>query len=482
MRAFFHNRRSAARREGQVVIFLLMLLTALAFVLLWNVDLHRIVTLKTRAQNAGDAAALAGARWQGIALNLVGELNLLHALALSARDDAGVEAITNMQARLLFTGPLMGVAAAQVAAKNNGMYAEDAFSSAFSEHAATVRANYGRDTGGGGVLFGEPYQDAWNDYASMLEALANDGIAAGPDSTFFYNDREGDHILMDKDFYNAVAGKTWCWFFLYHRDLLNDYSGYGWWPPLPPPTTNRVSGCEFLPLGVEPYTAKLRDVLLPADPAALLDEATRLNAVNLTGVSAADTNVFDRYETWYVYNEGWWGPWSLMAPEGDQPLPLAGPVREAYNYAGADAAFRVHAVVNRMTPGLDGGARTDAVLWTAAAKPFGTLGPQGSATPPTRYGLVLPCFTDARLIPVDASRGGVTGGFDLAWREHVNVHLPHYLETGQGEAGCWYCAQLGVWENAAFRQEGVTWLAKNSYLCTLPDRGGAHGGGAHRGH
>ena len=94
--------RIRSQRGGQVVIFLLMLLVSLAFVLLWDVDLHRIVTIKTKTQNAGDTAALSGARWQGITLNLVGELNLLHTLALSTHDTAGVDAITNMQARLLF--------------------------------------------------------------------------------------------------------------------------------------------------------------------------------------------------------------------------------------------------------------------------------------------------------------------------------------------------------------------------------------------
>ena len=66
-------------------------------------------------RDAGEAA-LAAARWQGATLNLVGELNLMHALALSAQDSAAVGAITNLQARLCFTGPLTALIAAQVAA------------------------------------------------------------------------------------------------------------------------------------------------------------------------------------------------------------------------------------------------------------------------------------------------------------------------------------------------------------------------------
>ena len=468
--------RIRSQRGGQVVIFLLMLLVSLAFVLLWDVDLHRIVTIKTKTQNAGDAAALSGARWQGITLNLVGELNLLHTLALSTHDTAGIEAITNMQARLLFTGPLTGLAAAQVAAKNNGMYAESAFSAAVQAHAETVLSDYGRSIGGQ-VTFQEPYDHAWDEYAAMLEALAGDGIAAGPDSTFFYTDRVGNHVLLDKDFYDAIAGKTWCWFFLNQRDLLPDYTTYAWWPPLPPPTTNHVSGCEFLPLGVSPQTTPLKDLISSDD---LLNQASRANNVDMTGFVA--TNVMDVLETWYVYDDDWWGPWTLMATDGSEPFPAAGPVKPQYDYTGADSSFRVHATVNRMTPGLDGGANTDAVLWTSAAKPFGSLGPADAPILPTRYKLVLPCFSEVRLIPVDASRGGTLGSFDLDWREHVYVHLPLYVATGPLHNDCWYCKQLITWEIPSFRQDGVSWLSTNSYLCTLPSGGGSRGGGTHRGH
>ena len=62
------------RRRGQTIVFLLMALTILMFALLWNIDLHRLVAGKSHAQNAGDSAALAAARWQGESLNLIGEL------------------------------------------------------------------------------------------------------------------------------------------------------------------------------------------------------------------------------------------------------------------------------------------------------------------------------------------------------------------------------------------------------------------------
>ena len=460
-------------RRGQIAIFLLLLLTVLAFVFLWHVDIHRIVTGKTRSRNAGDAAALAGARWQGIGLNLVGELNLLHAMALSANDAVAVNAITNMQARVLFTAPLMGLAAAQVAAKNNGMYAEAAYARLILQHAAEVR-HYG-DIIGGVPLFVQPFDRAWEEYATLLEAIASDGIAAGPDNTFLYGDSTGGHILLDRNFYTAVACKWWCWFFLYHSGLLQAYTDYHWWPPLPPPDPRIFFNSEYLPLWLRPDTVQLRAIL---STASLLDEAAR-DGVNMTGF--IETNVMFRNETWNVYNS-WWGPWSLM---DTNTFPLAGTLKPEYDYAGADVMMRVQASINRMTPGLDNSSGSNSILWTAAAKPFGALG-AGTATPlvPAAYGLVLPCFSAVRLIPIDACSGSGNGSFDIGWRQHVNVHLPIYLASGAITPGCWYCQQLVTWEVPAFRQEGIVWLATNSYRCTLPSnpKGTIRGGGTPHGH
>lgn len=476
MSFFLQNMFGRNRRRGQVAVFLLMLLTVLAFVLLWDVDIHHIITTKTRSQNAGDAAALAGARWQGIGINLVGELNLLHALALSANDAAAVEAITNMQARVLFTAPLMGFAAAQVAAKNNGMYAEDEFKQLVLQHAQDV-ANYGDEVGGVSI-FSQPYDNAWKDYAAMLEAIATDGIAAGPDNTYFYNDSTGGNILLDKAFYNAVAGQIWCWFynedpyFQYPRPLY-DYSNYTYWPKPPPPSPQVVYNSEFLPLWLMPQTIPIDQI--HSNTADLLEEAAR-EGVDMTGFIA--TNVTSKTETWYVYESSRWGAWALMATNGPGAFPLTGTVKPEYDYAGADVMFRVQASVTRMTPGLDNSANSNSILWTAAAKPFGAVGPDtATRLVPSSYGLVLPSFSAVRLIPIDACSGSGNGAFDIAWRHHVDVDLPLYLNTGAINNDCWYCQQLAIWENQAFRQTGLDWLSTNHYLCVRSTGGGGGGGG-----
>ena len=87
-------------KRGQVIVFLLMAVVILAFAVMWNFDLHKLFFMKEVAQNAGDSAAMMGARWQALTLNLVGELNLMPALAVSAGDTETSEAISDVQARL----------------------------------------------------------------------------------------------------------------------------------------------------------------------------------------------------------------------------------------------------------------------------------------------------------------------------------------------------------------------------------------------
>jgi hypothetical protein len=153
------------RRSGQAIIFLIMVLVILIFVVLGNYDLHKMVYVKSLAQNAGDSAAVVGARWQGITLNLIGDLNVMHAVALGAAQNPVAAAnesaaINNVQARLCFVGPMIGFMASQQAAKNNRIYSNAEFSRYIANHAKSV-SNYG-------VAFTEPYPKCWEEYAGML--------------------------------------------------------------------------------------------------------------------------------------------------------------------------------------------------------------------------------------------------------------------------------------------------------------------------
>jgi len=474
--------RTRSSRSGQAIIFVMMALVALIFVLMWNVDLHRIVSSKNRAQNAGDAAALTAARWQGATLNLVGELNIFHVLALAADDAAAVDAITNMQARLCYTGPMTAFYAAQLAAKNNRMPVNADFTAVVRDHAATVRTTYGQDTGDG-PLFPEPFPGAWETYADLIDAVAADGIAAAPDNARFYNDVSGPHLLLDVAFYDAVNGRSWCWFWFNARSLLETYQSYTDWPPLPDAGDNPTNpdDCEFYGIGVHPVARPFVQVV----NTDLFDGQLRESGRNPPADYADDKRFTERVEIWYRYDTARWQAWDALSDKGESPLPLFGTVREEYDYTGADAAVRVLADVSRMTPGLAGTTRSDRLLWSAAAKPFGYLEQDGDKVRPDTCGLVLPAFRAVRLIPMDGSSAPVGSHFDLEWRRHCDEHLPRYTQHGTASCvpGCWYCAQLLTWEDPIFRQTGVAWLELNHNLCTLPSgNGGGPGGGTRRGH
>lgn len=471
------------RKKGQAIIFFLMVMVILVFVVLWNFDLHKILFAKYVTQNAGDSSALMACRWQAVSLNLVGDLNLMHAVALSNDDLNTASSITQIQARLCYTGPMVAFMASQQAAKNNGLYRNDDFDSICLKHADAVRDDYpSKAAPDGSMLFPEPYPNCWNEYADMLELIANEGIAAGPDNAHLYGDATGGHPLLSVEFYEAIAGRSWCWFFNTEPTLLDDYEEFmpRWWPDIPEPPHIQYINSEVYGLNLDKITTSMDSFLSVSDASTLVADR---------GLGAAVSNEAMQVEaTWYCYN-GRWTSWDAIKPYGsDDPFPITGTVRPQYDYAGSDAAVRVEERVDRHTPGTGGSQSSDYITWTAAAKPFGYL---NETDTPNLYNMVIPAYHEVRLIPVDASSMPSGGGYNLEWRDHVEVHLPVYMSGGPEEIKrdkemnrCWYCQQLVAWEAPSLRQSGIDWLAVNSHLCNLPSGpGGSHrNGGSRRGH
>lgn len=450
------------------MIFLIMVLVILSFVAIWNFDLHKIVYVKSLSQNAGDGAALAAARWQGLTLNLIGDLNLMQAVALTQGDTGAVEAINGLQARLCYVGPMVGLEAAQQAAKNNGIFNNDRFTARLRKHADEVRNDYTSLGPDGKMMFEEPYTNCWQEYADMIDVVAENGVAAGPDNARLYTDYAGEHMLLSLDFYDAIAGEDWCWFFHNAYDVLLNYSDYHYWPALPEQIKQpNPINCEYYGLGLTKKqlvgTASLEARMNDLLGERFTNAAVSLSTINVTSV-------------WYCYEGGLWGPWEAISATGDAAFPVTGTVKKPYNYAGADAAARVMAQASRLTPK----SLPSKIVWSAAAKPFGYLAEDEL---PTAAGVVLPAFRETRLIPIDASSAPAGGAFDLDWRDHIEGHLQDYMLYGPPKAtDCWYCQQLITWENALFRQTGIEWLQQYSDTCHSAGGPGGHGGGSRRGH
>lgn len=471
--------RGPGSRSGQVMVFFIMVVVLLTFTALWNFDLQKLFRIKSLTQNGGDAAALMAARWQAISLNLAGDLNLMQVIALSEHDTAALSAISNLQVRLRFTGPMTAMMAAQQAAKNNGLHVNPEYTAFLQEHAVRVATEYPHAVGDDGeMLFPEPWPGAWQDYSRMIAAVADNGVAAAPDNMQLYRDNDGGgHTLYDVGFYEAVAGRNWCWFLHNAPSLLEDYRNFFpvWWNPLPEPPRTEVSNCEIFGLHLVSAQRSLIDVGIPV--VALAEMATERGLTGIITQEGMTSSV-----AWVTY-DGSWGTWDAASTDGADPFPFSGRVRDTYNYAGADASVRVEATAGRLTPGSGGSSISNTLTWTAAAKPFGSLPPD---LPPTSFDLVLPAYHDVRLIPVDASSAPAGGGFNLAWRDHIENHLPDYMANGPfvTPSSCWYCRQLRTWENESFRLAGITWLNSHSDDCRPTGGGGGGGGsgGRRRGH
>lgn len=470
--------RHQRRRSGQTIIFALLVLVIALFIGLWLFDAFKTTFVKSRSRNGGDGAALAAARWQALTLNLIGDLNVLQAVALAQAlaqgDDTFAEAraIADLQARLNLAGPTIGLLAAQQAAKNNGLDNNSDYTARLAEHAEEIRATYGER------FPDPPYHNdpepptAWDDYAGMIAAVASLGIAAWPDNMRLYADyANDDHLLLNPAFYDAVASADWCWFFFNAHATLQSYQSWHDWAPLPWIEEPTPINAEAFGLGLRRVTY-LSMLEVPEPAANAVTAGDIQEAIESFAGFALGTSIVEVAATWYAYRDDLWKDWTELMPEN---FPFRNPIRAQYNYAGADAAVRLEASADRLTPGV----QTDVITWSAAAKPFGHL--EGSVRP-DHYGLVLPAFQETRLIPIDASSAPATGSRP-GWWQHVYYHVRDYAARGLDALvpGCWYCGALRRWEVNEFRQAGIDWLEENSASCVQPG-GGGPGGGGRRGH
>ena len=468
-----------AKRKGQVALLLAFALAAIALFALLNVDIFISTSAKMKLENAGDAAAIAAARRQGELLNAIGRLNRDHIAAAAANRTNECREIVMRQRRLALTGPVEALRLASNAAEKNGMEPNPDFAAILREHAADVRGVY---SGGGaeGDPYPEPYPGAWSEYAAAIENACSGGLAAGPDNIRFY-DAAGGHLLIDKRFYEAVAARDWCWFHFSAPGLLDRYSSFRDWAPLPPRKDNPMDNSEIFSLFVTAKNIALLDVFTADEIASLVPDGAKLPPPD----ELDSTLLADPSQTWFFYDERAWRRWfsgfALADDEESVDFPLAGEIKPEYNVAGCASVLRCAKTVEPVA--VQGEA---SLTWSAAAKPFGCLdgGEEGALPANGMRNFVLPCFTDVRLVPVDSVEGSDLSTADAGWVEHVRRHVPPYLETGLSDPRrCWYCSQLYAWESPALRYEGSTWLKINSGTCRRGGPGGRGGhGGTARGH
>ncbi|VGO17100.1 hypothetical protein PDESU_05695 [Pontiella desulfatans] len=478
------------RKSGQAIIFLMVVLVIGILAVVWNFDLHRVVSAKLRMRNAGDAAAMAGARWQGHTLNMIGDLNLIQVAILSEAyalydqeyqawlaaggdesdepepvfedyyDPAEMETLHELRLRLELVGPLGAFAVAQQTAFNNGAMHDPALADNLLMLASDLREEIAET----------PYDNAWEEYADLLEDLAVRGVCVGSYALML---PQRPHPLLSEGFYGAIAqalADWWCPMYSY-RYYLENYEDFESWPKFPSKFRYRL----MFDLQLDEFEVEILDDTISIPESAMLDGEEYLD--QLEGYLTNQTDVIDEdftdYVTnavfeadlayWHVYHrETWTRPWPRPAKYNDEtdlskPRPLFAirdSVKPKFNYLGAVAGISMSAPVSR---GILSSSKNQTVdlSYKAKAKPFGLLNTEEGIEPPHYFGFVFPCFDDVRLIHSDIGQKVMSGEF----YEHASRHVRPYLENGPSalHPDCPYCRLLNAWENLD-RQAGLEWI------------------------
>ncbi|MFT5130268.1 MAG: hypothetical protein ACI8W8_003897 [Rhodothermales bacterium] len=443
VRNMFAGRRKS---RGQVLVVALVVIIILMVLAIFLFDLQNLIRLRSSTQTAADSAVLTAAAWQGRTLNIIGELNLLKAANMLIADvepfddDSkegvleSVQLLTQMQTRVAYAGPMIGYAAAQEAAKNNGMRASDTFTTYIQDHLE----DYVQPPSG---LYEElftdviPYEDyEWlYAYSAMMEEIVNNGVAAQFVNTRYLKGTplligEGGDLLMDPAFYDAVHTHNFCWFYrrgIEYGDTF-DFSSI----EMDMSPNGYFVGSELLPLYVSFTTgappAEVGNALdaraitpLPADHEAL-PEITWAMYEN-GGDGWDETGLYDyvnpylrsNFRNNYTYGGASaravcfsrpsliFGRPSWRHGDSEEPAEEEGKLGEALAFSATaiDGTHSFKEYGDRLAAAesrLQAQATDESVKSSSAAKPFGAL---DADRPPHDAGVVLPVFTAARLIP-----------------------------------------------------------------------------------
>ncbi len=490
----FHK-KSHNGEKGQIVLVLLFMLIGLIFLTLVNVDVFLSVRGKNRLQNAGDSAALAAARWQGITLNAVGALNLLHIdIACNPTYYTNPEVcsnlcarITAMQERISFAGPMMAVYAAQRAAKKNHIESNNEMTALVNEIISRISAE---------TQPTPTWESKPQDFIAMLQQVTADGISAGIDNANIREQISAEYShLFNLDFYAAIDSENWCWFYFLGGETASAIQNFTSWGEVRNATwsfTDTDPG--FFGTHIKPKKVRfLKDSYfggVHGDAREIFLDLAQIHGlenVNIGTLEASGILTNHNDHTWYFYNPKEWREWYEMNISGENAMPLKSVVKDKYNIYGACAAARCIQYMNPLTPNVSQKRN----IWVGAAKPFGYRETYNGISCVTKYSsdpasddfmLVTPNFRDVRLIPLGGVNEGRLNMADRDWVIHTSEHIEG-CASGITFDGCKYCYILKKWNDPEFRNRGVMWLIENGReKCRRPTGSGSWSGGTRHAH
>jgi hypothetical protein len=428
-------------RNGQVAIFLVLILAGLALFFALNVDIFISSRAKNRLQNAADASAMTMAKWQGIALNLLGDLNLAHLAAVCQSNENAAAGIVGLQRRLTFIAPTVGLQQANLIACKNG--------------AAPSREQK--------QIMDLLVAHLPGDYRRMLEAATRGSMRIGVDNAAFIRAGAEDPRL-DPDFYQAVRSRNFddlCRWFGNRRHCLPSIPEGA---PDPETVLNTGANPYFGNPGIA-WSSGFGYQAFAHEFAALARDCG-LETITAGGI-ISNANVL-AIHPWCVLDSGEWRAWT----EFDYSrFPSLAPVKPEYNVSGGSSTIRVEGEVALSAAS----GTTNAIIGSAAAKVFGSLAGRPVTEAPAR--LVTPAFSFVRLVPYAP---GAAGRHSMASLNHVRSTMGLLGMSGNGGMAA-YLNLLELYRSSEFRDAAEKWYSGNDHeeVCCPPQPpGGEKGGGS----
>lgn len=451
-------------RNGQVALYLVMVLLAIAVLMVVNINAFLAVRSKNRMMNAVDGAAIAAAKFQGALLNEVGRMNVEHLRAAVLGEPWTDAAGENPEIRLRELTLLRPIEAIRI---SNEAAADWGFASGDSPRAAEGFADHIQEILQNPDLY--PPADGginlWHIYAEKLAAALSGNPAVLPNYMEMVNPGSSG-LFASSAFYDVLAAKAWCWF------SIGDHAQYLDEDP------SQVAPYEVTPVEV-PENSEVYSLHVAYGTwmdSGWADEwrgtgfsETWTNFVlKVTGLESFATNSYAASETevWAFYDDNW-RTWSTTYNPDD--FPIAGTIRPEYDVAGCVASCMMLGNIQQIREDEDRGqVDGNSILVTAEAKPIGTVeGLDGGTAPVTAYNrFIAPSrpgeriFTEAQLVLMGSVPRSPGCSMEPDWYEHVKKHVP-----GSPSPGCGYCKLWSEWSNPAFRSSIRSWLQQNAESC-----------------
>ena len=450
-------------RRGQVAIYLLLVLVAIAVLMFANVNMFLAVRAKNRMMNAVDEGAIAAAKLQGELLNRIGQLNVerLRAAVLAEPEaEATVAAKLAEMRRLALFGPIDGIVRAGDTAAAWG-YPEGELSDAmngFYDHISEIRNNP--------EFYPPGEHNVWGAYADALaRALGGNPAVLPAYMEMVHPGATG--LFANQSFYSVLAAKAWCWFTVGNNAALLDSDPSSMMAPeinpVEVPENSEVFSLHLTFGGWmdSEWAEEWRGDGFSAKWTNFVCQVTGLAPEDFSKHSTAA----DPDQVWAFY-DGNWKTWSTTFNPDN--LPIAGRLKPEYDIAGCVAACMMVGYIPQIAE-EDGSEQSKRMLVTADAKPFGFVESveDGGRVPVTDYGRFVAAsrpgeriFTEAQLVLVGTVPRSPGVAMESHWYEHVKKHSPQHLDSS-----CSYCKLWREWSQESFRRSIRSWLEANRGSC-----------------